>query len=266
MRKAHVHGKSGSTAAAEAQLRRSRGFSSGQAATKFDSGTGQAAQAKLIDRMQNGPRVVAQREKMESMNQHLDPRMVQRAADEEELQAKANPAQLAAEEEELQAKADPAQLKEEEELQGKFVTAQMQGHEEEEPVQGKMATTQLEEGHTASEGNQTGLPDNLKSGIESLSGMSMDSVKVHYNSDKPAQLNALAYAQGSNIHVGPGQEKHVPHEAWHVVQQAQGRVNPTKETSGGTQINDDKSLETEADVMGAKAAQFKAASGNRISH
>ena len=266
MRKAHVHGKSGSTAAAEAQLRRSRGLSSGQAATKFDSGAGQTAQAKLIDRMQNGPRVVAQREKMESMNQHLDPRMVQRAADEEELQAKANPAQLAAEEEELQAKADPAQLKEEEELQGKFVTAQMQGHEEEEPVQGKMATTQLEEGQTASEGNQTGLPDNLKSGIESLSGMSMDSVKVHYNSDKPAQLNALAYAQGSNIHVGPGQEKHVPHEAWHVVQQAQGRVNPTKETSGGTQINDDKSLETEADVMGAKAAQFKAASGNRISH
>ena len=266
MRKAHVHGKSGSTAAAEAQLRRSRGLSSGQAATKFDSGTGQAAQAKLIDRMQNGPRVVAQREKMESMNQHLAPRMVQRAADEEELQAKANPAQLAAEEEELQAKADPAQMKEEEELQGKFVTAQMQGHEEEEPVQGKMATTQLEEGQTASEGNQTGLPDNLKSGIESLSGMSMDSVKVHYNSDKPAQLNALAYAQGSDIHVGPGQEKHVPHEAWHVVQQAQGRVNPTKETSGGTQINDDKSLETEADVMGAKAAQFKAASGSRTSH
>ena len=265
MRKAHVHGKSGSTAAAEALLRRSRGLS-GQAATKLDSGAGQSAQAKLIDTIQNGPRAVAQREKMESMNQHLDPRMVQRAADEEELQAKANPAQLAAEEEELQAKADPAQLKEEEELQGKFVTAQMQGHEEEEPVQGKMATTQLEEGQTASEGNQTGLPDNLKSGIESLSGMSMDSVKVHYNSDKPAQLNALAYAQGINFHVGPGQEKHVPHEAWHVVQQAQGRVNPTKETSGGTQINDDKSLETEADVMGAKAAQFKAASGNRISH
>ena len=265
MRKAHVHGKSGSSAAAEAQLRNSRGLS-GRAATKLDSGAGQLAQAKLIDTMQNGPRVVAQREKMESMNQHLGTKMVQRASDEEELQAKANPAQLAAKEEELQAKADPAQMKEEEELQGKFVTAQMQGHEEEEPVQGKMATTQLEEGKTASDGNQTGLPDNLKSGIESLSGMSMDSVKVHYNSDKPAQLNALAYAQGSNIHVGPGQEKHVPHEAWHVVQQAQGRVNPTKETSGGTQINDDKSLETEADVMGAKAAQFKAASGNRISH
>ena len=32
-------------------------------------------------------------------------------------------------------------------------------------------------------------------------GMSMDHVKVHYNSDKPVQLNAHAYAQGSEIHV-----------------------------------------------------------------
>ena len=265
MRKAHFRRETTSSAvASEAQTRRSRGLSS-RAVTKLDSGTGQLAQAKLVDTMQNGPYAVAQSEKMQSISGQPDTRMVQRAGDDEELQAKANPAQLAVEEE-LQAKADPAQLKEEEELQGKFETAQLQGHEEEEPVQGKMAATQLEERQTASEGNQTGLPDNLKSGIESLSGMSMDSVRVHYNSDKPAQLNALAYAQGSNIHVGPGQEKHVPHEAWHVVQQAQGRVTPTKETSGGTQINDDKALETEADVMGARAAQFKAAAGGRTSH
>ena len=37
----------------------------------------------------------------------------------------------------------------------------------------------------------------------------MDHVKVHYNSSQPAQLNALAYAQGSDIHIGPGQEKHL---------------------------------------------------------
>jgi hypothetical protein len=43
--------------------------------------------------------------------------------------------------------------------------------------------------------NQTGLPDKLKSGMENLSGFSMDDVKVHRNSDKPAQLNAHAYAQ-----------------------------------------------------------------------
>jgi hypothetical protein len=100
--------------------------------------------------------------------------------------------------------------------------------------------------------NNTGLPDNLKTGIENFSGFSMDDVKVHYNSDKPAQLNALAYAQGTNIHVAPGQEKHLPHEAWHVVQQKQGRVKATMQMKGGVSINDDKGLEMEADVMGSK--------------
>ena len=101
--------------------------------------------------------------------------------------------------------------------------------------------------------NRTGLPDQLKSGVESLSGMSLDHVKVHYNSSQPAQLNASAYAQGSDIHVAPGQEQHLPHEAWHVVQQAQGRVKPTKQMKGKAAINDDAGLEREADVMGAKA-------------
>lgn len=75
--------------------------------------------------------------------------------------------------------------------------------------------------------NKTGLPDQLKTGIENLSGYSMNDVKVHYNSSKPAQLNALAYADGNNIHIAPGQEKHLPHEGWHVVQQKQGRVQAT---------------------------------------
>ncbi|MEP1032663.1 DUF4157 domain-containing protein, partial [Ekhidna sp.] len=48
--------------------------------------------------------------------------------------------------------------------------------------------------------NHTGLPDNLKSGIENLSGHSMDDVKVHYNSSRPAQLHAHAFAQGNQIH------------------------------------------------------------------
>lgn len=101
--------------------------------------------------------------------------------------------------------------------------------------------------------NNTGLPDNLKSGVESLSGYLMDDVKVHYNSDKPAQLNAHAYAQGTDIHLASGQEKHLPHEAWHVVQQKQGRVMPTLKLEGGVKVNDDASLEKEADVMGEKA-------------
>ncbi|MGZ4995735.1 MAG: eCIS core domain-containing protein [Methylobacter sp.] len=106
--------------------------------------------------------------------------------------------------------------------------------------------------------NNTGLPDKLKSGIEALSGLSMDNVKVHYNSSQPAQLNALAYAQGTDIHVAPGQERHLPHEAWHVVQQVQGRVQPTMQMKHGAPVNDDVGLENEADVMGEKAVQMRA--------
>ncbi|MBX3639896.1 MAG: DUF4157 domain-containing protein [Nitrosomonas sp.] len=114
--------------------------------------------------------------------------------------------------------------------------------------------------------NNTGLPDNLKTGIESLSGYSMDDVKVHYNSDKPAQLQAHAYAQGTDIHIASGQEKHLPHEAWHVVQQKQGKVKPTLQMKGKININDDAGLEKEADVMGAKALRPSNTQAPQIQH
>lgn len=114
--------------------------------------------------------------------------------------------------------------------------------------------------------NNTGLPGNLKSGIENLSGLSMDDVRVHFNSAQPAQLQAHAFAQGTDIHIAPGQEKHLPHEAWHVVQQKQGRVKPTIQMKGSVDVNDDRYLEREADIMGAKSLQMmpadRAASNN----
>ncbi len=103
--------------------------------------------------------------------------------------------------------------------------------------------------------NNTGMPDQIKTGVESLSGMDMSDVRVHYNSDKPAHVGALAYTQGRDIHVASGQEKHLAHEAWHVVQQAQGRVQPTMQLQG-IKVNDNPGLEHEADVMGAKAHKF----------
>ena len=109
--------------------------------------------------------------------------------------------------------------------------------------------------------NQTGLPDGLKSGIESLSGISMDNVNVHYNSSQPAQLNTLTYTQGSDIHIAPGQEQHLPHEAWPVVQQAQGRVQPTMQMKDGVPVNDDQGLEHEADVMALNALQLRYPAG-----
>lgn len=99
--------------------------------------------------------------------------------------------------------------------------------------------------------NKTGLPDNLKSGMENLSGMSLDHVRVHYNSAKPAAVQAHAYAQGSDIHLASGQEKHLPHELGHVVQQAQGRVSATTSVAGMA-VNDSPALEHEADVLGVR--------------
>ena len=143
-------------------------------------------------------------------------------------------------------------------------TAQLQSDEEEDTLQGKFEPT-VQRVEDDAEGvqmksdtvcqqkpNNTGLPDNLKAGVESLSGFSMDDVKVHYNSSQPATVQALAYTQGTDIHVAPGQEMHLPHEAWHVAQQLAGRVEPTTEV-GGMPVNDNIDLEHEADVMGARA-------------
>ncbi|MBB6238528.1 hypothetical protein HDC90_003167 [Pedobacter sp. AK013] len=96
------------------------------------------------------------------------------------------------------------------------------------------------------------LPDNLKNGIEALSGISMDDVNIHYNSDKPAQLAASAYAQGTDIQIAPGQQGHLPHEAWHVVQQKKGKVKPTAQLKPNAIIND-AGLEKKANEMGSKA-------------
>ncbi|PYF68828.1 eCIS core domain-containing protein [Pedobacter nutrimenti] len=120
------------------------------------------------------------------------------------------------------------------------------------PLTNQVSPLQLQQSNT------TGLPDHLKSGIENLSGHSMDDVKVHYNSHKTAPLQAHAFAQGTDIHIGSGQEKHLAHEAWHVVQQKQGRVKPTLQLKGSINVNDDASLEKEADIMGSKALSHQA--------
>jgi len=168
----------------------------------------------------------------------------------------------------VQRQEEPEEEEEEEEeemLQAKplagqitpLVQRQVEPEEEEELMQGKFASGLADTLQTKPEASQnnTGMPDHLKSGLENLSGMNLSSVRVHHNSSKPAQLNALAYTQGQDIHLGLGQEEHLPHEGWHAVQQMQGRVKPTMHAKG-VSINDDVGLEQEADVMGAKALQM----------
>ena len=59
--------------------------------------------------------------------------------------------------------------------------------------------------------SNNGIPNDMQKGFEQYSGTSFDNVKVHKNSSKPKQLKAHAYAQGNEVHLGPGQEKHLPH-------------------------------------------------------
>ena len=197
------------------------------------------SQIQLQQMFDQGPRVARQRKLAEVLSgpqsapQPEQPVQQQEAMVEEELLKR------------------QASLEEEEPLQGKLMALQKgEIAEDEEPLQVRSEPMQKEE-------NRTGLPDELKAGVENLSGLSMDDVRVHYNSSAPATVQALAYTQGTEIHVGPGQEQHLAHEAWHVAQQKQGRVSPTMQARG-VAINDDTGLEREADVMGGKAAQHPA--------
>ena len=94
--------------------------------------------------------------------------------------------------------------------------------------------------------NLTGIPTQMKLDFERRSGLSFDDVRVHYNSDKPRKIGALAYTQLPQVHIGPGQERHLRHELGHVVQQKQGIVRPTS-MQGGLKINESTELERSAD-------------------
>ena len=203
----------------------------------------EAAHRAADNRVAGNQRDAAQRQRFDSAFGAT----AQRAGPEEELQMKADATLQRAEEEELlQGRFEPVQRAEEEELlQGRFEAA---------PA-GPASTTSA-----VAAPNRTGMPDGLKRGIESMSGLDLSDVRVHADSSAPAQINALAYAQGNDIHLASGQEQHLPHEAWHVVQQRQGRVQPTLQLAG-VGVNDDVALEAEADVMGAKALQGKASDG-----
>lgn len=188
----------------------------GEALQMADFREGSALQAKMVETMQ------------------------QQAEDEDELLQGKFTAQLAEEEDEL--------------VQGKFVS-QLQ-EDEDELMQGKFEPVQRQAE------NQTGMPDAVKQRMEDSFGADFSSVRVHSDSPKAPEVGALAYTQGTDIHFAPGQFKPessagqalLGHELTHVVQQAEGRVQPTTEI-GGMAVNDNPALEHEADVMGEKAAE-----------
>lgn len=119
------------------------------------------------------------------------------------------------------------------------------------------------------EGDSSKMPDDVKTKMESAFGTDFSDVKIHQNSDKATSLGAQAFTQGNHIYFAPGYydpenqkgQKLLGHELTHVLQQKDGSVSPTQEKDN-IPINDNALLEKEADNMGEKAAQGKAANVN----
>lgn len=108
------------------------------------------------------------------------------------------------------------------------------------------------------------IPDAVRGPMEQALGADFSSVRVHEGSTAP-RLGAVAFTQGESLHFAPGryrpassEGRHlIGHELAHVVQQRAGRVRSTGSVRG-VALNDDASLEAEADRMGARAARASA--------
>ncbi|MBL0700498.1 MAG: DUF4157 domain-containing protein [Desulfosarcina sp.] len=110
--------------------------------------------------------------------------------------------------------------------------------------------------------SRTGLPDEVQSKMERSFNADFSDVRIHKNSSTAFEVGALAYTQGSDVHFAPGQfspetssgQRLLGHELTHVVQQREGRVQPTTEVAG-LPVNENPALEDEADLMGIKVSR-----------
>ncbi|HEY9878109.1 MAG TPA: DUF4157 domain-containing protein [Leptolyngbyaceae cyanobacterium] len=141
------------------------------------------------------------------------------------------------------------------------------------PTQTKLAggdsseqATEQHEGST-NQGNQSktgNLPDTIQAKMENAFNADFSDVNVYENSASAKDLNAIAYTQGNEIHFAPGHspyssqgQEYLGHELSHVVQQRSGIVQTTH-TENGYAVNDDASLEAQADEEGRRAAKGEA--------
>lgn len=108
------------------------------------------------------------------------------------------------------------------------------------------------------------LPAAVQRKMEAAFSADFSAVRVHEGSHATA-IGADAYTQGTDVHFAPGRyqpssqqgQALLGHELAHVVQQRQGRVAATTRV-GSVAVNDDASLEREADELGARAARGEA--------
>jgi hypothetical protein len=149
-------------------------------------------------------------------------------------------------------------------------TMQMQPVEEEEEVmQPKLRMQPLEEDVYAKRNKD--LPKEVQVKLENSFGQDFSNVSIQKNSNRATELNARAFTQGEQIHFAPGEfntntnvgRNLLGHEITHVVQQRSGVVKPTSMISKGIEINENKSLEQEADILGRKTFNGETSSNYR---
>ena len=145
-----------------------------------------------------------------------------------------------------------------------------QGAQGQDAVRGPGKATlveQLPQSAAPAGGGGAALPGDVRAKMEHAFDFDFSAVRIHEGAQAGA-VQALAYAQGTDIYMAPGQyAPHDPkgqellgHELAHVVQQASGRVSATTQAKGA-ELNDDPGLEREADLMGARAARGERADG-----
>lgn len=167
-------------------------------------------------------------------------------------------------------RSESEEMEEEETLQGKFnggvaQRSESEELEEEEPLQAKMqprgAIPSFGKVVTQAKADAS-IPAGVRGKMESTMGADFSDVRVHQNSSQASAIGAQAFARGNDVHMAPGKfnpssqsgQELLGHELAHVVQQREGRVQPTIQAKG-VPVNDDAGLEKEADILGAKAAR-----------
>ncbi len=116
-------------------------------------------------------------------------------------------------------------------------------------MDGLMQKEKVQQRGRSEKPDRTGIPGEMRRRFEANSGLSFQNVRVHYGSPLPERVQALAFTRGTQVYLGPGQERWLPHELGHVIQQKRGRVAPTTLVNG-QEVNDSGTLEREADALG----------------
>lgn len=125
----------------------------------------------------------------------------------------------------------------------------------------KMAQAKLEKEKQESSSK---MPEEVQAKMENSFGQDFSDVNIHDNSAKAEDMGAKAFAQGKDVHFAPGEfqpntkqgQELIGHELTHVVQQKEGKVQGG-DVNGKDMVNQDPSLEKEADDAGKLASEGK---------